>query len=405
MVTVSKNKGMWAFSLIVGYALLFIACILAPRLTGLLPGIMALGGGLLYKFADKEGLRGIGFNPSLFILSSGMFLISAISFFWAVFPEGALEKLIKITPVFLCGIPLLHLAAKFPSGRLPVLHKVFVFGLAAGLFTLFIEVVFQHPLYRLATLAAPDASVKFSRLNQGAVILSLLLWPALLGATALRGKRLPLVLFFICLAVVFLTNSQSAQIALLAGGLAAGLSAIFPSLVFYGLLAGTGVLISGAPWLYKWLFEFWPVEFIRVKPSALERLDVWYVFAKKIPENFFFGHGMEAARTVDMLSQKLPHFDGKGVLHPHSAVLQIWFETGLAGACVFYAMIVFILLKIRDLPRAPLKACATGCFVSAFCVSLFGYGLWQGWLIGLYFITASMLICCAPQPGASSAQA
>ncbi len=401
----SEKGENWAYIPMVGYGALLISCIFAPRLSGLLPGIIAIAGLVFYILVDKKSIRSIGFSFALFLLPSGIFLLSALSFLWSLNPDAALDKIGKMIPAFLSGIILLHLAKNFPAKHHNTLYRIFIWGLITALTVLAIESIFRNPLYRLIMQIPAAETVKFSRLNQGTVILSLLLWPCLLAAFKLEKKYLPYLLFSAGLAIVLLTNSQSAQIALFIGGGAAVMTGFFSGLTLYALMAGTGLLLFSAPWLYRWLFEFWPAGRLPVKPSALDRLDVWYVFAKKIPENFFFGHGLEAAQKVPMIPENLPHFEGKNVLHPHSSLLQIWFETGLAGACIFYALIVFLLLRLLKLPDGPLKICATGCFASSFCISLFGYGVWQGWLIGLYFIAASMIICCLPHQSASAGQA
>ena len=259
-----------------------------------------------------------------------------------------------------------------------------------------IEVYSDFIFYRtfIAPYKEPTAKAfKFTTfVNQPALLFALFLWPVAL-ALWVKGFRI-LSVSFLAIALLYFvpSNSQSVGLALIAGTLACGLTALFPSAmkIWFSLaiIAVMGTMLVIPQFLQSLFtgYEDW------VPLSGLHRLEIWNFVAGKIAEQPVLGYGLEASRVLgrDAISTVIPG----GILfslHPHNGFLQIWLELGFAGYVILGLLCLWIVQKISVLKGAN-RAFSTGFFVCGLSLFSTAYGMWQSWLIAAEFSAAGALL-------------
>jgi O-antigen ligase len=222
--------------------------------------------------------------------------------------------------------------------------------------------------------------------NRTLICASLVAIPALAW---LAGARRPVALAFVGGAVgaaLLLSDSGAGKLGL-AAAVAAGLLAWAAPRI--ALLAGAAGLVA--------LFALAPVQgeiADRVIPSAAhrqlqdahsrDRVDIWLAFGQAARARPLLGSGFGTSATLHRhaVATALPEAARPwlSVGHPHSAPLQIWAETGLAGAALLLlAGLNLLVLLMRMQP--PWRIGAYAVFAAALAIAAVGHGAWQGWWI------------------------
>src|SRR6185503_5937129 len=115
---------------------------------------------------------------------------------------------------------------------------------------------------------------------------------------------------------------------------------------------------------------------------------------------FWFGHGLDASRTAPQL---LPVRDGYSVaaipLHPHSASMQVWFETGAVAAVLLTGGWALSRLLVN---RAHAAAAAATMAAGGVIANL-SYGIWQEWWDAALLLAAALVAASAPGKSARAA--
>jgi O-antigen ligase len=157
-----------------------------------------------------------------------------------------------------------------------------------------------------------------------------------------------------------------------------------PRLSLWGAAAAVVVLVSIAPLMGRIGDRLIPVSVHHSLENShsRERVDIWRGFGMVVEDHPFHGFGIGvssrmaelpvAARVPPELRTWLP------VGHPHNAALQIWVELGMAGATLGLAVVLLVLLRLKDLPADRL-APRLALFGAVAAISLIGHGAWQGW--------------------------
>jgi O-antigen ligase len=125
--------------------------------------------------------------------------------------------------------------------------------------------------------------------------------------------------------------------------------------------------------------------------SAAHRIGIWTYISGRVWEQPLFGHGLEASRVVtDRLDIQDRNVMATPV-HPHSASLQIWFETGAIGALLAAAALIagglWLAHKFRNDRPAAAAACAT--LASLGFIANVSYGIWAEWWMATLFVGAA----------------
>ena len=231
--------------------------------------------------------------------------------------------------------------------------------------------------------------------TRGAVILLALSW-AVASGLWVWGGRARLVLTAAALLVGAVIAGQFHQLAnVVAFGLglcAFGLGFAAPRLAPLLVTGATAFWLLAAPFLTPLAFA--DPRLVESLPySWAARAGIWDYVSARIAERPWIGHGLDASRAVTDFIQVQGRATEAVPLHPHSASLQIWFETGLVGAGLATAA---LLLGGRALSRASTRnrtaaAAACGTIATLGFIANVSYGLWQEWWIATMLLAAAAI--------------
>lgn len=376
-------------------ALVPLLTISFPRAIAYVPALAGVAGFAAYYFVFR--VKPVLSRPAI-LISGGIVALMFVSSLWAIDPEQSLERALKTSPLLIAGalfiscIMMIRIDLLRPHLRfLP--WAVFITALAVA-----IELGLNFPLYRMIR-GEFDIELSRSIFNRATVTVILLLIPAL----AIMGhyySRKICALVFLCtiIPLLLLGESQSAQLALMIGGLVYFLypcrwKAIWPvtAVLIYSFMLAL-------PFIFIWAFNQWAAD-VQTMPvlgrgggNAGSRMEIWDYVSRYALQNPLYGYGVEATKQV-------PHFDtqqlyqkGDTILHPHNYALQLWMEFGVIGITLCGAMMGWLLMQMGKL-AVPQARVAVSTLFTVLVVSSTGYGLWQGWWLGLLFtVCAYMLI-------------
>ena len=236
---------------------------------------------------------------------------------------------------------------------------------------------------QLARLAAylPNASVS---------VLAVMFWPAALIASRLDLLRThrsgALIACAVVAATIFASEHATSQVALVGAGVAFVLYRAYPKLgarlVIACWVAANLLVVPAASVLYS--AEAYRAAWL--PHSARHRIVIWGYTAEQIPRAPLLGAGIGTARALHDARPAEPSrvpgttFPLSTSLHSHNAYLQVWYETGAAGALI---MLGLGLLILRALLRFP--ADAQPYLVAAFVACALGvasaYSIWAPWFM------------------------
>lgn len=388
----SKKLCLWFISALA--AALLVASV-APRALSFLPGLAGL---TFYVLDWKQDGRRPSLPGSLLWMCAGFLTLGAASALWAFDPAQVLERDIKTVLVVL---PCILLFARF-SFLQPEEIKPYAWiipaALAAVAFIIAEEMLLGMPLYHAAKNLVSAHDVRPHELNRTAITLSLCFIPALWMAWNAKKVRqwLTLALLVPMLIIFLKTESQSVQMALLLGTVFA---VAFPyrCRFAWGLLGG--LLIGGiafAPWLAIGGFQILVdsgsahTGFLGTGGANMgARLEIWDFISRYMLQSPLYGFGMDITRRITDFDTAQLYHHAPTVLHPHNFALQLWIEFGLIGAA---AGIVFTTWLLRLIYRMDIRGqrIALPVFMATFATAAFTFGMWQGWWIGLLFLTAAI---------------
>jgi hypothetical protein len=396
-----------------------LATSVAPRLT---PFFVAIIGLALIIPALRRGLSWhelLPWQPALgicLLFAAYVFLNSL----WSVDPLAGLGK-----ATLLVGLILITFAA---AGAIPKLNKdslrrasmAFVAGALLGACFILVELLSGGIVTRTVTAWLPYltptkhfkirdgvvVALRLSKLDQNANMAMFHLWPGLLATMSLSSARRTIValMFFAIIAVViFLSEHDSSQVALIVSALVVMMAWKWQALViramavlwcaaFVFVIPATFVAYESGLHLANWL----------PKP-ARARVILWEYTAEQTLERPLLGVGADStprlsAQQKDTLTREQPD----GFVYPrtmghhgHSIFMQAWYELGAVGALLLAIAGAVVVLLILLLP-ASAQPFAAGAFAAFAVIGAFAWGMWQSWfmcaiaLIPLYlYVTAS----------------
>jgi O-antigen ligase len=233
-------------------------------------------------------------------------------------------------------------------------------------------------------------------------VLVALLWGGL-GALLLRGGIARYALSGALLVSAALLSTQfnmSANLVGLVFGLAAFVAALAAPRLTIGLLMGalTAWLLA-APFVSPLLSND-PAIVASLPDSWAIRLEVWKFASQEIAASPLLGHGLDSARaytdTVQVRGQTLSALP----LHPHSASLQIWLETGAIGALLAAAALITGGLALMRALRANRIAAAAACGAlgAVGLIANVSYGAWQEWWVATVLAATALVAALRTDP-------
>lgn len=136
--------------------------------------------------------------------------------------------------------------------------------------------------------------------------------------------------------------------------------------------------------------------------SWAHRLVIWNTFIKEICHHPLIGHGLGASRALgDDIVVRGQSFGP--ALHPHSASLQLWYETGAIGAVlVAMALVVGGQALARSLGKKPVAAAAAAAsLLSLGFVANVSFSLVAEWWVASLLLAAALVAAAAQRGGKS----
>ena len=359
---------------------LFLLLVAAPT-AGLLSRralyvLLPIGGVLLVLGGALGGIRRprilIRHAAASAIAAVGLFLVgwSALSLAWTPFPGEASERGLKsLATLLLLSATLAVLPRRTPSFDLAVLPA----GAAlAALATL------------AAALAGPERlalaiGTDLSPLQRGAAATVVLVWPAL-AVLALRERWLLAGALAALAAAAAVAARDEATLAAMAFGALAFASAMTTPVRTARLLAiaGAGLVLLG---------PLWPL--LATAGLAALGLDAptiadWAALVTTAPVRLLTGHGldfMDAGLRRGYLPSSLPR----------SALVELWFDFGLLGACGVAALITLAGAAAAR-TRLLVAPGLLGGLASCLTLAVLGFQTTQIWWLNLL---ALAILACA----------
>lgn len=385
-----------------------VLCVPVPRILGTLPAIIG-GLGLCMLLLYQKKNFWLPFWACLGCLAMWLGLSTFLNTELESASGFAQTRFLKLAGGIIGGFGLVVGAQTLPQKQRRFFGKTLPCAVALGAALLLVEYFFDSPLYRILRGISFSETVKDAEVNRGMVTLALLLWPALAVFSANQTQKTGALLLggFVVAALLACPSSQSAQAGIIAGLICFAGAKLRPRLF---LPAATALLCLGllaSPWIAMKLYETKPAMLWEWKAAAArQRITLWNAVAEQALEKPLTGHGIEATRLLSpeikaRLNSKLQK-RWKTIWHPHNGALQIWLEAGLAGVFLVIALFWLLLGRIKALPET-LMPYAFAAFCTATTIALTGYGLWQGWWIGILFIAGAAFVAMEDDSAPSTA--
>lgn len=376
---------------------------IAPLFCFLLPPVAVLSSNavvpLLLLFGLLAGLRGwweSGRLPrpdrAIGIPIVALLLWMAVASLWSFDISRALILVVRLGVLLLAGLVLFEFIRRRTTEERLKAARWLLYGFGLGVAIFLIEHFLDFPIYRFLTGIDPSEPVHLSRLNRAATSLAMLAWP-LAATTFLNPDRPWLRAASLAVApVVLVTESVTAQIAILVGCLFVCVARLHFVLARRLLLVATLFGISVAPLIAHELYEQGVMDWQILPPSAQHRIYIWNFVSDLIAERKAFGWGFDASRNMPNFGvMNFQENDGDVVpLHPHNAALQVWLELGAAGMVIVLAVLVLLWIRMDALPD-PARIAAHGLYVTTLSVAMTGYGIWQSQWIAAILAVASLI--------------
>ena len=329
---------------------------------------------------------------------------ATLSCLWSIYPNHIQALKLWLT---LAGGVMFAAAA---SADRPARRLTFAAGLAAFLVMaalLGVEAALGRPLNHAHH---PEFDTGFIDRTTGraASVLVLMTWSSAAGLVAwgsATAARIAGAITLLCIggAISLQFNQVSNAIAFGVGAVGFMLALLAPRLALLSVSGGLGLWMLIAPFVTPALFSDQRIV-DALPPTGAARVVIWRYVANRIPENFWFGHGLDASRMApQMLHVRGDFYTAAIPLHPHSASMQIWFETGGVGAALAAAVLVSggWALSRRVACRAQ-AAAAAATLVAAGVIANLSYGIWQEWWDAALLIAAALVAAVAPTTDQSS---
>lgn len=215
-------------------------------------------------------------------------------------------------------------------------------------------------------------------------------WRRMMGAALLLGAGGIISLQF---------NEIANAVAFGVGLIAFAAALLAPRLAVLGVSSGLAGWVLAAPFATPLLFA--DQRIVDALPtSGAARVVIWRYVAGRIPENFWFGHGLDASRTAPQLLPVRPDYSVAAIpLHPHSGSMQIWFEQGAVGAVLAALVLLsggwWLAQRARTDRLAAAAIAAT--IASLGIIANLSYGLWQEWWDAAILLAAALVACATPK--------
>lgn len=327
--------------------------------------------------------------------------LALVSSFWAVDPVFSFDKCIGTVRTLFIGIVFISAIRTVQVASIRPSVWMFPAGLCVAALLTFIDMKFGNTFFRIVRDLPPGSPVTTAEYNRVGVVLVLSLFPAiaLWKDSTKIGMKVILGIFIACYGpLLLITDSQSIQMALLFGLITFFIFPYAHRAAWIAAATGVFALMLAAPFIAIWTFQHL-AETINAMPIiggtggyAGTRLEIWDYVSRYMLQHPFHGFGFEATRQITDFDSKQIYQPGLTILHPHNFAIQIWMEFGLAGILLFGTILSgFILWMQKNLTLAQQRF-TLPTLVATLSIASTGYGMWQGWWIGVLFMGAGLCI-------------
>jgi exopolysaccharide production protein ExoQ len=395
-----------------------LVAVLAPKGMVIVLGVAALLVLISFRWETRRW-------PAMPLLAAGVAATLAawggIGAFWAVDPADAAATAAKVASVCLGGLIVLAVAGEMPEKARGNARTALVVGFVVALAMLAFDVSTGGRLTNTVRAVSGMRLGEFrTAANTPAILLTLLVWPALSGLPRPRREWTSGFLIVALGGVIYPLDSMTAQMTLALGALVLVLARIGPRTLIrlVGLVVIVGMV--AAPVIPRTLPT--PAALLDVRPmlplSFIHRVSIWQFSAERIAERPLLGWGMRAARHLDVRysvafpeeyvradaaqrrEASLAYFRANVIpLHPHNGALQLWLEMGAMGAALGLLVAVAALRAVRGFRDSWARAAGSALFVSAVTVACMSYGLWQSWWLAGLWLFAVLAVLAETGPG------
>lgn len=359
--------------------------------------IIVISAAILPKEINREYIRRfrgffwpVGNTERVVVSLLACFILWAVvSLFWSLAPlRGAKE----LGVVILMPLAVILISNGIGVVRPSQFGKLVTAGFILGCLSIYlagqnIDLVVRH------------FSESFERfdLNRNAVAMSFLVFGGICFKPKTTAYKVGLLLASaLVIWTIFVSESEAAKLAIIFGGIAAGLVYFIPNLrkLIYLAMGVVLFVMPIMPQVIEQIVDLLPQEFAR-QGHIDHRLEIWKGYSNLIYQKPFLGWGMGsdfALGTTDRLGDDLAN---KGyhsqAPSPHNAALEIWINLGVIGVLLLAAALSMGHLMARK-ATANFQSASTGAAVAIFTVAVVGSSLFQGWFLAAIVIAIALFM-------------
>ena len=277
--------------------------------------------------------------------------------------------------------------------RLTQAFGVAAFAILTALMT--VEALWNMPLNRAANPEIPPGEV-VRNINRGAAVVLAITWGAAASLVANDRGGLARVVLAASALLALPFGLWANLVAFLIGLIAYAIAFSAPRFAVMSVSAGLAFWMVAAPFATPLILA--NQRLVDALPlSWAARAGIWDYVCARILEQPWLGHGLDASRAVTDRIQ-VRELDMRGVpLHPHSASLQIWYETGAVGAALAAATLLAggWALSRAFATNRPAAAAAAATLASLGVIANLSFGVWQEWWNATMFVAAALVAALA----------
>jgi O-antigen ligase len=380
---------------VVAQRLIVLFAVLMPALgvvasKGIAAAVVVAGAAGFALWA-KEGFARIPIPRSLIVALSALAAWAAITAVWAPHPSGALLLVGALVVLSFAGVGLSYAAARLDEAHRRRTGGLLLVGMSLGLAALGTGYAYANATGR--SLWGTFFSDPLTTLNNGAVVISLLAWPASAALWRQGRARIIVMAAALFIGLAFL-SSGAALLAAVCGLAAFAVVWLFGRRGAWVLAALVFAATLTAPALVSNPLSIRAGEKFATSlpPSSQHRLTMWAYAVEKIAVKPTWGWGMDASRAIPQEDRRLAPNMEIMPLHPHNAFLQVRLELGLPGAALVAAILSILFAKviggIGDRTARAFAAGAAGAYLAVAAVS---YGMWQNWWMATAWALAALM--------------
>lgn len=287
----------------------------------------------------------------LVALTLGFLLLCWASPLWSIVPATSLRGAAQLSAILL---PLLILMAPWPMAEAEARPLLRIVALAIPVGAALATLDLRTGLHVQAWIVHRPPLDALTKYNRGLDYLSLIVWPVA-GWLWRRGARGRAGLLLAVAAVpVLLGHSLAGKVALAGGLVVLGLAALLPRLALWAMRIGATLTIATLPLLLR-VLAVRRAEFVGlIKPSGINRLEIWDYMTARVAEHPLLGWGLLSADRVPISARELAgyRYVTAAGIYPHDQFLQAWVELGALGAAFLLALVLLALARLVRLPSA-----------------------------------------------------